>query len=220
MQKLSISELKELGDRITDEERRGIKGALRRAFRLSPRMSARLLESRRELPPALKKDGTPGKRDQIRYVCACCGELFQQKNIAVDHIDPVVPLFLEENSMSPGTLAERIFCHVDNLQVLCNTRLKDLPKGQTSCHYKKSQEENFLRRKWKEYKKEKNILDSWSVFYEAVFEGGKSAQKKIDDIEKNFREEYLVFLAEKEEKLRQKELKKLARTQKKENKKK
>ena len=82
------------------QERNRIKGALRQAFRMSPQMWETLQRARVELPPALKKDGTPGKRPRVRYKCAICGELFQQKFVQVDHKTPVVPLHKTEADMT------------------------------------------------------------------------------------------------------------------------
>lgn len=210
-EKLSIKELKDLGRKLTDEERRGIKGALRRAFRLSPRLNAVMQAARVELPPALKKDGNEGKRNQIRYRCAICDGLFQQKNVAVDHIKPVIPLHRHEFSMGIGDIANRIYCHVDNLQVICATRIKDLPKGEKSCHYIKTQEENFLRKKWEQYKKEKNILDSWATFYQADFENSSTSLAKILAIENGFKIEYRQYLEKQAKEKAEKEARKLAR---------
>lgn len=145
---------------LTDEERRAIKGAIRRAFRQSHRMRMVLMAARVELPPALKKDGTPGARNRVRFRCAVCGELFPGKWVAVDHIIPVVPLDKNEKDLTPNDLVDRIYCDINNLQVICTTPVKFLPKGQKSCHAKKSAEENFVRKnmtqfggtieKWKE----------------------------------------------------------------------
>lgn len=126
------------------EERGRIKGAIRRAFRLSPQMREILQAARVELPPALKKDGTSGKRNQVRYRCAICGDLFSQKNVQVDHVVPVVPLWKNEADMSYDELVRGVFCSVSNLQVICSTPLKannNLP----SCHRQKTNEENFIR---------------------------------------------------------------------------
>ena len=210
-EKLSLEELALLGNRLTDEERREIKGALRRAFRMSPRMSGVLNAARVELPPALKKDGNEGKRNQVRYRCASCEELFQQKNVAVDHIEPVVPLYREEKTMSGSELVRGIYCAVSNLQVLCNTKIKDLPKGVKSCHYNKTQEEKFLRKKWAEWKKQRDIKDYWAVFYEKDEEGSLSAKQKVDQITQVFKSEYADHLLEKEKKLKEKEEKKKLR---------
>lgn len=215
---MSLSELKLLGKRLTDKEFREIKGALRRAFRMSPRPNAVLQEARVELPPALKKDGQEGKRNQIRYQCAICKGLFQQKNVAVDHIEPVVPLYFQERSLSIGDLAGGIYCSVDNLQVVCSTKIKDLPKGEYSCHYKKTQEENFVRKKWEEYKKKNNILDAWSVFYQAFYENSTKSKEKIKEIEMEFKFQYNDYLYNKEKEKAEKEARKLARANKKKKK--
>tara|TARA_R100000951_G_scaffold116766_1_gene130588 strand:+ start:25088 stop:25726 length:639 start_codon:yes stop_codon:yes gene_type:complete len=132
------------------EERGRIKGAIRRCFRLSPQMREVLKEARVELPPALKKNGEPGKRPQVRYRCAICDGLFMAKNVQVDHIETVVPLYKTESEMPFGewieTIARGIMCKKDNLQVACSTPLKR-NNGKDSCHRKKTNEENFLRKK-------------------------------------------------------------------------
>jgi len=127
------------------QERSRIKGAVRRAFRLSPQMKEVMKAARVELPPALKKDGTPGKRPQVRYKCAMCRELFSQKNVNVDHIIPVVPLWIKESNMSYDEIVRGVFCKKDNLQVVCSIPIKR-NGGLWSCHKKKSDEENFVRR--------------------------------------------------------------------------
>jgi hypothetical protein len=126
------------------EERARVKGAIRRVFRLSPQMKEVLQAARVELPPALKKDGTPGARNQVRYRCACCGGLFPQKHVQVDHIDPVVPLWMTEADMSYDDIVRGVICDKSNLQVICSTPLK-LNNGKPSCHRLKTNEENFVR---------------------------------------------------------------------------
>ena len=216
-EKLSIKELEDLGTRLTDEERREIKGALRRAFRMSPRLNAAIQSSRIELPPALKKDGNEGKRNQIRYRCSICKNLFQQKNISVDHIKPVIPMHRQELTMSIGDIVNGIYCHIDNLQVVCSTKIKDLPKGEKSCHYLKTQEENFIRKKWDQYKKDNNLSDSWAVFYQADFEKITQSIEKINEIESMFKKEYVLYLENKNKEKLEKEARKLAKKNKKNN---
>ena len=126
------------------EERGRIKGAIRRSFRLSPQMKEVLKKARVELPPALKKDGEPGKKNQVRYTCAICSGLFSQKNVQVDHIEPVVPLWQKESTMSYDNIVRGVFCSLDNLQVICSTPLKR-NDGNSSCHRLKTNEENFIR---------------------------------------------------------------------------
>lgn len=130
---------------VWKEKKTRIKGAIRRVFRLSPQMKEVLEEARVELPPALKKDGTPGKKNQVRYRCALCSGLFSKKWVQVDHIEPVVFLWRSESDMTVDELADRIICHKSNLQVVCSTPLAFLPKGAQSCHRKKTNEENFIR---------------------------------------------------------------------------
>lgn len=128
------------------QERNRIKGAIRRVFRLFPQMKEVLDEARVELPPALKKDGKPGKKPQVRFKCAECGELFSRKNVQVDHIDPVVPLDKAEADMTYDEIVRGICCNKENLQVVCSTPLKR-NNGKPSCHKIKTDEENFIRKK-------------------------------------------------------------------------
>lgn len=130
---------------LTPEEHYVVKGKIRQAFRQSERFKNTINKARVELAPALKKDGNPGKRNQVRFKCAECQQLFPQKWISVDHIDPVVPLWEKELQMNMGDIVNRIYCDEKNLQVLCSTPMKYLPKGQRSCHSKKTNRENFIR---------------------------------------------------------------------------
>ena len=141
-----------------NQERNRVKGALRQSFRMSPQMWETLQRAKHELPPALKKDGTPGKRPQVRYKCAICGDMFMQKYVQVDHIDPVVPLHKVEVDMTYDEMAERIFCGKNNLQVVCSTPLSK-NSGKPSCHKIKSDEENFIRKELvaKTKEKEENV---------------------------------------------------------------
>lgn len=69
----------------------------------------------------------PNKRQKFEYQCNECKEWFADKNINVDHIIPAGTLRCAQDL--PG-FVERLFCEVDNLQVLCNV-----------CHNKKTQDE-------------------------------------------------------------------------------
>jgi len=137
------AEIDENGKWVSEKNR--ILGAMRRGFRLSPHIQIVTQSARVELPPKLKKDGTPGKRNQVRYKCTNCGELFQQKYTAVDHIETVTPLWKTNAEMSYDEIASQIFCKLDNLQVLCSTPMK-YNNGEKSCHARKTAEENFIRR--------------------------------------------------------------------------
>lgn len=132
-------------------KKRLIKGGIRRVFRQSIEMRVVLQSSRVELSPKTLKDGSIGKKNQVRYKCAICGGLFSQKDVAVDHIDPVIPLHRSEEELTIDEMAYRIWCDISNLQVICNTTLKR-SQGVPSCHKIKTDEENFIRKKLKEEK--------------------------------------------------------------------
>ena len=189
------------------EERGRIKGALRRTFRLHPAMKEVLTAARIELPPALKKDGEPGKKNQVRYRCALCKNLFSQKYVQVDHLEPAVKLYIKESEMSYDDLVRGIFCKKENLQVLCSTPIKFLPKGQQSCHRVKTNEENFIRDKWQDHfgKHPHNV---------------KACGLPVDFIlkmEGEWKKEYENHLLEKKKKLEEKEQRKLNKKNKKQN---
>jgi 5-methylcytosine-specific restriction endonuclease McrA len=69
----------------------------------------------------------PLKRQKFEYQCAVCSNWYPDKEINVDHIIPAGTLRCADDL--PG-FVERLFCEVDNLQVLCST-----------CHNKKTQDE-------------------------------------------------------------------------------
>jgi hypothetical protein len=105
----------------------------------------------------LKTAKTQARVSRGVYKCSCCGEEGPDKlpsllppkqgvkrrarnNAAVDHNDPVIDPavgFVDWN-----TYIDRLFCDIDNLQVLCH-----------ECHRVKTNEENALRRKTKKDKK-------------------------------------------------------------------
>jgi 5-methylcytosine-specific restriction endonuclease McrA len=69
----------------------------------------------------------PNKRQKFEYQCNSCKKWFAEKNINVDHTIPVGALNCADDL--PG-FVERLFCEVDNLQVLCS-----------GCHNIKTQKE-------------------------------------------------------------------------------
>lgn len=156
------------------EERGRIKGAIRRTFRLSPQMKEVLQAARVELPPALKKDGDPGKKNQVRYRCACCKNLFPQKFVQVDHIEPVVPLWKPEASLTYDEIARGVFCSKANLQVVCSTPIK-FNGGNSSCHRLKTNEENFIR---DNLQKIPNLLDYTGEEIDELIEKAKIKYKE------------------------------------------
>ena len=82
---------------------------------------------------ALDTNGNPvgNKRQKYEYQCAQCGNWFPQKEVSVDHIEPVGTL--KAYSDLPG-FVERLFVGVDKLQILCD-----------NCHTAKTQEERHAR---------------------------------------------------------------------------
>lgn len=166
-----------------NQKRNRIKGALRQAFRLSPQMYEVMQRARVELPPALKKNGQPGKKPRVRYKCAICGELFQQKNVQVDHIEPVVPVYKTEKDMNYDELADGVFCKLSNLQVVCSTPMSR-NEGKPSCHKIKSDEENFIR---------KNLTEAIAMgsFYDEI---------ELDKNIKALKEKYKEYVIERENK--------------------
>ena len=82
------------------------------------------------------------------YKCEGCGEEVpatikdgarRNKNVFVDHIEPIVPV---TGWISWDSCIERMFCEIDNLQLLCK-----------ACHDEKSKEEAALRAKYRKEKK-------------------------------------------------------------------
>lgn len=67
------------------------------------------------------------------YRCEGCKKIFQQKELQIDHVEPIVGL---EGFVSWDMYIERMFCGYEKLQALCKP-----------CHQTKTQEENQIRRK-------------------------------------------------------------------------
>lgn len=170
-------------------KKRLIKGGIRRVFRQSIEMRVVLQSARVELPPKTLKDGSVGKKNQVRYKCAACSGLFSQKDVAVDHIEPVIPLHRSEEDLTIDEMAYRIWCDIDNLQVVCNTTLKK-NNGIPSCHKIKTDEENFIRKRLKEIE--------WDGYLHQI---------KITEL----KQEYKIYLEEKEKERLEKERRKAER---------
>lgn len=71
----------------------------------------------------------PNKRQKFEYQCNYCSKWFPDKQINVDHIIPAGTL---RNANDLPAFVERLFCEVDNLQVLCE-----------GCHNVKTQNEKI-----------------------------------------------------------------------------
>lgn len=70
-----------------------------------------------------------------KYKCAECNNIFGPKDVALDHINPVVPVEGFENL---GAFVESLFCNTEGFQCLCK-----------SCHDSKTFLENKLRKELK-----------------------------------------------------------------------
>lgn len=194
---------------LTPRERGLIKGAIRRVYRQTDTFKQVLTKARVELPPALKKDGTPGARNQVRFTCAMCGELFPQKFIQIDHKDPVVYLWMKEEEMTWDEIVYGIFCDMANLQPLCSTPLKLLPKGKESCHRRKTAHENFLRSKWEEFWKNDIVIREKDAYGRPIVTDSEIAIKTAE-----FEALYQEYLDKKKKEAEEKERKKLEKAQK------
>jgi len=82
---------------------------------------------------AKRKYEGSNKKQKYEYQCNCCKKWYAAKNINVDHIVPAGELNCAADL--PG-FVERLFCEVDNMQVLC-----------LECHDSKSKLENQERLK-------------------------------------------------------------------------
>jgi 5-methylcytosine-specific restriction endonuclease McrA len=76
------------------------------------------------------------------YRCAICGGEFKRNEIQIDHIRPVISI--RYGFQGWDIFIERLFCDVDNLQVLCKAD-----------HASKGFLENKLRKQYKEEREKK-----------------------------------------------------------------
>lgn len=108
--------------------------AMRRAFRRYPAYKQCLDNAKTEyFTPS--KHGKQLRR--VQFECAGCHEKLQRKQVAVDHISSVIDTNV--GFVDYDTYAKRLFCNLENLQVLCNL-------GPLSCHKIKTKAENKIRR--------------------------------------------------------------------------
>lgn len=109
----------------TEGRRRAfITNALRAATRKWPPKYETLNDAKTE-----KKINPKTKRLGQHYLCNACGNDFPSREVAVDHIEPVVDP--STGFQSWDVFIDRLFCDRDNLQVLC-----------TACHKLKTSKEN------------------------------------------------------------------------------
>jgi len=55
------------------------------------------------------------KKTKVKYECADCGGLFDRTEVDVDHIDPVG----STQFLNWDDYINKLFCSMDNLQILC-----------------------------------------------------------------------------------------------------
>ena len=99
-------------------------GFIRSSLRQKSRWWKPIGEAKQAAKRAYKGRGNQRKWE---YQCAECLNWFPDKEVNVDHRIPAGTLRCADDL--PG-FVERLFCEVDNLQVLCST-----------CHNKKTQDE-------------------------------------------------------------------------------
>lgn len=87
-------------------------------------------------------------RPNIAVICAECGTKVAERDAKLDHVEPVVPVggFSDSDdlfcSYNWNEIMPRMFCEVDNYQILCK-----------ECHDIKSKAENEERRKYRDANK-------------------------------------------------------------------
>jgi 5-methylcytosine-specific restriction endonuclease McrA len=121
-----------MNKRITPRERGLLKGAIRRVFARS--------ELRKQVLMAAIVEFSDPLRTRVKtwVQCAICGGLEAKSYAVVDHIDPVIPVNKSFEEMSLDEVVDRMWCSIDNLQIVCET-----------CHSIKTKEENKQRKKIK-----------------------------------------------------------------------
>ena len=98
-----------------------IKGSIRIAFRRSKLYKAVVKRARREVQEGFYKNKKP--KIGVWYECAICRKNFKPDQIEVDHIEEVGPF-----DGSFDNWVARVYCDIDNLQVLCKGCHKEKTK--------------------------------------------------------------------------------------------
>lgn len=112
---------------------------LRQAARIWPGKNMAKDAAKEKVHIGFYKNGNPEYK--IMYKCAECKELFDAKEIHIDHKIPVVG---PEGFTNWDDYINRMFCDFNNLQTLC-----------LICHGFKSDQENKERREFKKQKRKK-----------------------------------------------------------------
>jgi len=189
-----------------DNTKSRVIGAIRRLFRQSPQFKKVWSGSRVEVT-RYNKDGTLSKKPYVKKTCEVCGELFSTTNIAIDHIEPVVPLHLTNEDLTYDEIVSRLICPSTNLQRICNPKRgsKNKPQFLQFCHQKKTHLESFIRTKWKNRFKELGITTRNEK------DSAYNLSKHLEDV---WRGEYLSEVSEKIKQRQEKETKKAKRNKK------
>ena len=125
---------------MTDKKRNG--GEWTEA-RFKSFVTSALRAASRRWPPKYKalKEAFVGKQVNAKtgklamhYKCAECKKLYVATDVQVDHIKPVVDP--KKGFVSWDSFIDRMFCEIENLQVMCKP-----------CHKIKTDEEKNLRKK-------------------------------------------------------------------------
>lgn len=110
---------------ITDVERikvkRRFEAMARKLWMESPYRNKALAHAKEKIKIGVWKNGND--RMEVRYKCACCGNLFKDGQVEVDHIKELhriswkVPIDVETEDLVLWLVS--LFCELSNLQVLC-----------------------------------------------------------------------------------------------------
>lgn len=127
-----------MNDRITKKERGLLKGAFRRVFSRS--------ELRLKVLQTCRINHFDPNRPRVKNwaICPICNRKVPLMNIAVDHIDPIIPIDTSFEEMSLDVVVDRMWCEERNLQPICD-----------DCHDIKTKAERKQRTANKRQKKEK-----------------------------------------------------------------
>lgn len=104
--------------------------ALRRAYRTYP-VYKQVLNVGKEEYTVKSKKGLPMRR--VRWQCVKCDKKINSLEKVIDHIMPVIDPSV--GFVDYQTYINRLFCDIDNLQILCKP-----------CHTIKTNAENKIRR--------------------------------------------------------------------------
>ncbi len=108
-----------------------IKGSIMNFIRLSFRKA----DVFQEIKKLSEHPTAKGPRGGKMWQCNQCFKPLKGKEVLVDHDEPVVPIGMKQADMSLDEYAQRLYCDVSNLQVLCS-----------DCHKEKSYEEAHKRK--------------------------------------------------------------------------